>query len=135
MKLRSRISIYSIFALSVLATSCDSTAPLSDSRIGPEQSVDAEGMQKVVTPNGDGEYDYLDLTPVADGGTVQLAVMNRWGQEVFTSTSASNKWKGQDNEGKILPNGTYYYIVHHNGLEVYKGAITLIRENELEMEG
>lgn len=79
------------------------------------------------SPNGDGVNDtwnikYLESYP---GATVD--VFNRFGQVVFRSSGYSRPWDGTV-QGKVLPIGTYYYIINpKNGKPVYTGSITIIR--------
>jgi len=37
-----------------------------------------------------------------------LIIFNRWGKEVFSSGSFSNKWDAKD-----LEDGTYYYVLNY----------------------
>lgn len=79
------------------------------------------------SPNGDGINDtwnikYLESYP---GATVD--VFNRYGQIVFRSFGYSRPWDGTV-QGKLLPIGTYYYIINpKNGKPIYTGSITIIR--------
>jgi hypothetical protein len=79
------------------------------------------------SPNGDGINDtwhikYLDSYP---GATVE--VFNRYGQKVFSSVGYDTEWDGKI-DGKVLPIGTYYYIVNpKNGRKLVQGSITIIR--------
>lgn len=79
------------------------------------------------SPNGDGINDlwnikYLESYP---GATVD--VYNRYGQVVFRSIGYSKPWDGST-DGKVLPVGTYYYIINpKNGKPVMTGSITIIR--------
>ena len=81
------------------------------------------------TPDGDGindrwEIKNIDLFPDND-----LTILNRWGSEILKikGYNSGNAW-----DGLGLNNGTYFYIlkVNVNGeLKVYKGFITLLRNN------
>lgn len=79
------------------------------------------------SPNGDGVHDlwevrYLDSYP---GTTVE--VFNRYGQKVFESRGYTKPWDGTLN-GKVLPVGTYYYIIDpKNGRKPSTGFVDLIR--------
>ncbi|MBK0379407.1 PKD domain-containing protein [Mucilaginibacter segetis] len=79
------------------------------------------------TPNGDGINDkwnipYLDNYP---GSTVKI--YNRYGETVYSSIGYSDPWDGTFN-GRILPAGTYYYIIDpKNGRKVISGNVTIIR--------
>ncbi len=66
-------------------------------------------------------------------GEFDLTVFNRWGKMEFSSLieglSISN-WNGVDQDGELLPNGVYYYVLEHEGCSEgkCKGSITILRE-------
>lgn len=68
-------------------------------------------LQNVITPNGDGINDVLDLSGFIGADACEFVVLNRWGKEVYNATVYQNDWKGTDNGGNALPDGTYYYLV------------------------
>lgn len=78
------------------------------------------------SPNGDGINDtwiiqYLESYP---GTTVDI--FNRYGQKVFSSMGYDKPWDGRYN-GKILPVGTYYYVINpKNGRSIMSGSVTII---------
>lgn len=85
----------------------------------------------VFTPNGDGYNDFFDIKNIEQFPDNEVAVYNRWGNEVYKtkSYSRSNRFAGTG-----LPDGTYFYIVKINhiggqnaGIEVVKGFLTIIR--------
>lgn len=84
-------------------------------------------IPNIFSPNGDGINDtwkikYLDSYP---GATVD--VFNRYGQQVFHSNGYAKEWDGTLN-GKILPIGTYYYMVNpKNNKPIISGSVTIIR--------
>ena len=40
-------------------------------------------------------------------------MFNRWGDLVYSKNNYLNEWKGQSNEGKLLPVGTYFYVMNY----------------------
>lgn len=82
----------------------------------------------ILTPNGDGRNDYLDLSAFMDGRECEFTVMNRWGSTVYNNNEYSNDWPGVDNANRPLPDGTYYYILFCDRQITKTGPITLIRE-------
>ena len=78
------------------------------------------------SPNGDGINDtwqiqYLESYP---GTTVDI--FNRYGQKVYSSIGYNKPWDGRFN-GKILPVGTYYYVINpKNGRSIMSGSVTII---------
>jgi gliding motility-associated-like protein len=68
------------------------------------------------SPNGDGNFDNLNI-PCADYfPDLELLVYNRWGDQVYASgIGYQNNWNGiWDKKGVDLPDGTYYWIVKFN---------------------
>lgn len=82
----------------------------------------------VITPNGDGYNDFWLIKPVIlPGESYEVAVFNRWGDQVYSSNNYNNDWDG-NYEGNPLPEGAYYYVVKNNNRteEVKKGAINIV---------
>ncbi len=82
------------------------------------------------TPNGDGLNDKAhlvgDLTNVHD---FILRIYNRRGQEVYTTTNATDGWDGMHNNQPAAMDTYYYFIKYTYMGEEYldKGDLTLIR--------
>ena len=81
------------------------------------------------TPNGDGHNDVLFVR----GNTIdemELIIYNRWGQQVFRSTSQGFGWDGNFNGSLANPDVYGYYLnILCTGGETFtkKGNITLLR--------
>jgi gliding motility-associated-like protein len=89
----------------------------------------AAGVPSAFSPNGDGNNDILYVY----GGQIEslsLEVYDRWGTQVFSTTSQDDGWDGTYN-GKNVSSGVYVYklrIVYEDGdTENSKGDITLVR--------
>jgi gliding motility-associated-like protein len=81
------------------------------------------------TPNNDGMNDELKVLKARD--IERFSVYDRWGAEIFNSTSLSRGWDGTYN-GKPMEPGVYvYYVIAtcpNDGTQVVKtGNVTLIR--------
>jgi len=82
---------------------------------------------KGISPNGDGDNDYLDLTY---NNVVELKVFNRYGKLVYQHGKGyKRQWSGQDSNGKILPSGTYFLNVKTKDYE-YQDWIQLMYETK-----
>lgn len=91
---------------------------------------DIANTQNVITPNGDGINDVLDLSGVMDGDACEFRLLNRWGSEVYVDGTYGNDWEGQDSGGNLLPDGTYYYTLRCPGDDFrFKGAVTILSGN------
>ena len=73
-------------------------------------------MPNAFSPNGDGFNDYFSLPkPYVDqinGKSFRIAIYNRWGQIVFSSSDKHFKWYG-DYHGEIYHNNTYSYFIEY----------------------
>ncbi|WP_296311463.1 gliding motility-associated C-terminal domain-containing protein [Winogradskyella sp. UBA3174] len=52
----------------------------------------------------------------------RLKIYNRYGVKIFEASNYNNTWNGRANMGilkqdKVMPLGTYYYILKINGLD------------------
>ena len=82
------------------------------------------------TPNGDGVNERWLVTNGNCVIDINAQVFNRYGAKVFESNDYKNNWDGTY-KGKLLPDGTYYYILSFrllNGKKVLlKGNLTILR--------
>ncbi len=79
------------------------------------------------SPNDDGINDELSFT---NSGlqNFSLVIFDRWGTIVFETTFSKLSWNGRDVAGKLLPAGTYFYLLKaSSGENKYekRGAISL----------
>ncbi len=66
-------------------------------------------IPKGISPNGDGFNDAFDLS---DHGVSSIKIFNRYGTQVYSfAGNYTNQWAGQDQKGRALPDGTYYYVL------------------------
>ncbi len=79
----------------------------------------------IFTPNGDAKNAYFQVAGVEAYDRIELTILNRWGDQVYTNKDYDNRWNGGD-----LPGGTYLYHVRATkGKEtkIIKGYTTIIR--------
>ncbi|MDF0693137.1 gliding motility-associated C-terminal domain-containing protein [Aquirufa ecclesiirivi] len=73
-----------------------------------------------ITPNGDGKNDKLVIDGIL-GLKNKLSIFNRWGNIVFEKENYTNDWGGEyltsesTSDGKLLPDGIYYYVIDFYG--------------------
>lgn len=82
----------------------------------------------VLTPNGDGVNDFWEIENIQTFGTSDLAIFDRWGNQIYTAKGYTNTWNGTSGND-ILPDGAYYYVItFEESTKVYKGTITILRD-------
>ena len=79
-----------------------------------------------ISPNGDGVNEYWDIQGLEDYPNATVTVFNRWGQQVFYSTSKMFTWDGTSN-GQECPTADYYYIIELGDGQKFNGVVTLKR--------
>jgi gliding motility-associated-like protein len=83
------------------------------------------------TPNGDGTNDYLYPLNAYNANNLIFRVFNRYGQQVFLSTTWTQKWDGTF-QGHQEPAGAYVWMLEYNDRNTgkhyfLKGTSILIR--------
>jgi gliding motility-associated-like protein len=117
------------YAVQLIVTgSCGTDTLTSAVTIGATGTI-TPAMPNVFSPNGDGVNDrFLPINAHALG-SMDLAVFDRWGLEIFRSTSTAG-WNGT-HAGDPVPAGTYFYLVRWVSCagtsEEHKGSVTLLR--------
>jgi gliding motility-associated-like protein len=82
------------------------------------------------SPNNDGRNDCFRV--ISRNGTIieELAIFNRWGQQVFVSTETNPCWNGVFN-GEKQPGGTYVYMIKARtkcgNIKRSNGTLVLVR--------
>ncbi|MBK7409177.1 MAG: gliding motility-associated C-terminal domain-containing protein [Saprospirales bacterium] len=76
-------------------------------------------LPNAFTPNGDGQNDLYTPYPYCFIDRIDLKIFNRWGDLIFETQNADINWNGTDQNGKKLPDGTYYYTC-----EVFEQRVT-----------
>ena len=88
------------------------------------------------TPNGDNVNDRFSPYIICQAGEVTdytFTIYNRWGQRVFASANAGDKWDGNF-KGQNVPAGAYIYMVRYKSksgaadeYKTAKGTVLLVR--------
>jgi len=82
-----------------------------------------------LSPNGDGVNDIWELPFLDEFPNATVQVFNRWGELLYEQKNGYNiPWDGKF-EGKVVPIGTYYYIIDFNEdrIETMTGPITIVK--------
>jgi gliding motility-associated-like protein len=87
-----------------------------------------------ITPNGDGlndelVFDVLLNNPSTEFPDNEIIIFNRWGDVVYQAKPYNNDWRGTNQSGNELPQGTYYYILRLSIAdgEILRGDITILK--------
>lgn len=87
-------------------------------------------VPNVFSPNGDGINDFLEIKSW-NLRSFYLTIYNRWGNLLFTTTTASDFWNGK-HHNRELSTGTYFYAIKATaitGKQIEKrGFVELIRD-------
>lgn len=88
-------------------------------------------VPNVFTPNGDNTNDLFELI-TSEAKQVELVIINRWGNVVYSEKSASPKWDGAMENGLRATEGVYFYkvrVVYTDDTEFNKhGFFHLVRD-------
>ena len=68
-------------------------------------------IQKGISPDGDQLNDFFDLRLL---DVSHLGIFNRYGMKVFSKKNYRDEWRGQTDDGTMLPDGVYYYVIDFN---------------------
>ncbi len=72
------------------------------------------------SPNGDGINDWWTIPFLVNYPKNTVVIINRWGNEIWKMDYYDNKsvvFKGENMNGNVLPDGTYYFVIQYNNKE------------------
>ena len=78
------------------------------------------------SPNSDGVNDFFTIEGIEKYPNNALTIYNRYGAQVHNVKSYKNDWEGTWN-GKVLPDGTYFYIFNDGEGNSYSGYVQINR--------
>ena len=89
-------------------------------------------MYKAFSPNDDAINEFWKIENIHLYQKALVLVYDRNGRQVYRRRYYENAegqaFGGKDQEGRILPSGTYYYVIDlENGDKVFKGTVTIVR--------
>jgi gliding motility-associated-like protein len=116
--------------LTVTASGCSVTAQSTITVLGEPVEASELTVPNVFSPNGDGHNDQFGLIYVGLT-SVDMEIMNRWGQLVGRIQRVGQEWDGRTPSGENVPEGTYFYVLKANGADGKRydlnGTVTLLR--------
>ncbi len=93
----------------------------------PKDCIDQLSIPSGFSPNGDGINDLWIIRNSELYPQLELKVLNRWGEMIFSSSGYDSPWDGT-HKGKELAASTYYYVINlGNGDAPFSGSITIVR--------
>ena len=79
-----------------------------------------------ISPNGDGKNDYFEIPFIGSYNKIEIKIINRWGNLVYSNSNYTNNWDGLNQAGDPLAEDTYFYVLNlDNTLKT--GYITIKR--------
>lgn len=82
------------------------------------------------SPNGDGINDFWEIDGIEGYLENEVIIFNRWGDKLIQIDNYNNNdivWDGKTPDGKIVPSGTYYYVVNVNGDQNQAGWVQVVK--------
>ncbi len=109
---------------------CDTATAVIGIGLEPFQLDSTLIIPNGITPNGDGANETFYIENLEYFPDNDIIIFNRWGDIVFKAKPYLNDWTGTNQQGKPMPDGTYYYVLRlliGDG-DMYKGDITILRQ-------
>jgi gliding motility-associated-like protein len=78
------------------------------------------------TPNNDGINDTWNIEALETYPLSITQVFNRYGTLIFQSIGYGKPWDGRQN-GKPVPEGTYYYKIDLKNGQIFSGWLAILR--------
>jgi gliding motility-associated-like protein len=111
------------YYISQVTGGCESARTKVDVSVG----LTSLAIANIITPNADGLNDYWQIPGIENYPAATIKIFNRYGQNVFDSKGYARPFNGTQN-GRKLPNGTYYYIINlDSSCGIRSGSLTIIR--------
>ncbi|BDD01880.1 HYR domain-containing protein [Persicobacter psychrovividus] len=92
----------------------------------PVNCIEKFEVPNMITPNGDGANDYLEIPTIESYNNTELQIFNRLGQQVYQQVNYSNDWDGRSQTGQPLQAGTYFYIIKLQGEKHQTGYLHIV---------
>ncbi len=72
-------------------------------------------IPNIFTPNRDGINDFWTIEDLDDPCLLNFraTIFDRWGKEVFTTNNSAFEWNGENANGTIATDGTYFHFIEY----------------------
>jgi len=83
-------------------------------------------IYNAISPNGDGDNDVWWVDGITLFPENKVTIFNRWGDKIKEFHKYDNRivfWDGTNRQGKLVPDGTYYYVLEIKDIKTYTGWI------------
>jgi gliding motility-associated-like protein len=89
-------------------------------------------IYRAFSPNYDGVNDFWEIQNIHLYPEALILIYDRNGRQVYRRRNYKNEFavafSGKDQQGRVLPSGTYYYILDlENGDNEFKGTVSIVR--------
>ena len=106
---------------------CDGAPAKFTIVVNPIPVLPALAIPNAFTPNADGINDTWVIKGLQNYNGLTVSIFNKLGEKIFSSIGYLAAWDGKYN-GKIVPFGTYYYIIRKkNGDSLSSGWIAVVK--------
>ncbi len=82
-------------------------------------------LTKLFTPNGDGTNDIWVSEALNQFSDCSVIIYNRLGVKIFEEENYQNNWAGTDQNGRIVEEGAYFYVVSCENNFVKRGGVRI----------
>lgn len=79
------------------------------------------------SPNEDGSNDKFVIEGLERYPGSKIQILSRWGDVVFESDDYQNDWAGSNQNGEVLPDDTYFFVLDVSNGKRFKGYVELRR--------
>jgi gliding motility-associated-like protein len=111
-----------------LVNGCKGTDSVRVKVVHPEIIEDCLVFYNVITPNGDGVNDKWIIDCIENFPENNVIIFNIWGDKIISFKNYDNTdqvWAGTNQNGRPLPDGTYYYVLSIKNGGTFTGWILL----------
>jgi gliding motility-associated-like protein len=86
---------------------------------------------QIFSPDGNNINDDFYIQNIEEYPENTVQIYDRWGGLIFEANGYDNQsvvWDGTGNNGRIVPNGTYYFLINPgDGVDKLTGAVEVVK--------